>query len=134
MQEAIRTCPKLRDLVLSYNLSCNEALLAQTFQTVSCNAVHSVEARCCNWILSTRDRIDTDVLPLTHADWAELLRVQRYTDSIVLPTFRTQDLIVQHRGGISIVQGLSFRQRPSKSSCHSILVSSETSLKSSTLE
>ncbi|MBM6583930.1 Crp/Fnr family transcriptional regulator [Microvirga sp. BT689] len=69
MQEALRTHPKLRDLILSYN----EALLAQTFQTVSCNAVHPVEARCCNWILSTRDRIDDDILPLTHADWAELL-------------------------------------------------------------
>jgi len=65
MQHAMRTRPKVQRLVLSYS----EALLAQTFQTVSCIAVHAVEARCCNWILSTRDRIDEDILPLTMATW-----------------------------------------------------------------
>jgi CRP-like cAMP-binding protein len=99
IHEAIRTRPKLQELILSYN----EALLAQTFQTVSCNAVHPVEARCCNWILSTRDRIDDDILPLTHADWAELMGVQRSTVSIVLRSLQTTGLITQHRGGISIV-------------------------------
>ena len=98
MQQEIRARPKLRRLVLGYT----EALLAQTFQTVSCNAVHTVEARCCNWILSTRARIDEDMLPLTHADLAELLGVQRSTVSTVLRTFQTQGLIIQQRGGIII--------------------------------
>jgi CRP-like cAMP-binding protein len=98
MQEAMRARPKIQRLVLSYS----EALLAQTFQTVSCNAIHTVEARCCNWILSTRDRIDEDLLPLTHADLAELLGVQRSTVSTVLRTFQTQGLITQQRGGIII--------------------------------
>jgi CRP-like cAMP-binding protein len=98
MRETISVRPKLRRLILSYT----EALLAQTFQTVSCNAVHSVEARCCNWILSTRDRIDEDVLPLTHADLAELLGAQRSTVSTVMRMFQTQGLIMQQRGGIII--------------------------------
>jgi CRP-like cAMP-binding protein len=98
MRQAISVRPKLRRLILGYT----EALLAQTFQTVSCNAVHSVEARCCNWILSTRDRIDEDVLPLTHADLADLLGVQRSTVSTVMRTFQTQGLITQQRGGIII--------------------------------
>ena len=98
MQQEMPARPKLRRLVLGYT----EALLAQTFQTVSCNAIHTVEARCCNWILSTRDRIDEDMLPLTHADLAELLGVQRSTVSTVLRTFQTQGLIIQQRGGIII--------------------------------
>jgi CRP-like cAMP-binding protein len=98
IHEAIRTRPKLQELILSYN----EALLAQTFQTVSCTAVHSAEARCCNWILSTRDRIDDDILPLTHADWAELMGVQRSTVSIVLRSLQTTGLITQHRGGSAL--------------------------------
>ncbi|MXQ14082.1 helix-turn-helix domain-containing protein [Microvirga makkahensis] len=98
MREAMRARPKVQRLVLSYS----EALLAQTFQTVSCNAIHTVEARCCNWILSTRDRIEEDLLPLTHADLAELLGVQRSTVSTVLRTFQTQGLITQQRGGIII--------------------------------
>jgi CRP-like cAMP-binding protein len=98
MQEAMQARPKIRRLVLGYS----EALLAQTFQTVSCNAIHTVEARCCNWILSTGDRVDGDLLPLTHADLAELLGAQRSTVSTILRTFQMQGLITQKRGGIII--------------------------------
>ncbi|WP_244470681.1 Crp/Fnr family transcriptional regulator [Microvirga massiliensis] len=98
MQKAIGARPRLRRLVLSYT----DALLAQTFQTVSCNAVHSVEARCCNWILSTRDRIDQDDLPLTHELLAEMLGIQRSAVSIALRTLQTSDLIGQSRGVITV--------------------------------
>lgn len=98
MQEAMQVRPKIRRLVLGYS----EALLSQTFQTVSCNAIHTVEARCCNWLLSTCDRTDEDLLPLTHADLAELLGVQRSTVSTTLRTFQMQGLITQQRGGIII--------------------------------
>ncbi len=99
IREAIRARPKLQLLVASYA----EALLAQSFQVASCNAVHTVEARCCNWILSTRDRVDEDTLPLTHADLADLLGVQRSTVSLVLRSLQMAGLITQQRGGINIV-------------------------------
>ncbi|WP_170304164.1 Crp/Fnr family transcriptional regulator [Microvirga makkahensis] len=99
IREAMSARPKLQRLVAGYT----EALLAQTFQVASCNAVHTVEARCCNWILSTRDRVDEDLLPLTHADLAELLGVQRSTVSMVLRSLQTTGLISQQRGGIRIV-------------------------------
>ena len=62
MHEAFRVRPKIQHLVLRFT----EALMAQTLQSVACNATHSVEARCCRWILSTRDRLGQDELPLTH--------------------------------------------------------------------
>ena len=77
MHEAIRTRPTLQRRVLAYN----EALLAQAYHTVACNAVHTVEARCCRWILSTHDRLDQDALPLTHEFLSEMLGVQRSTVS-----------------------------------------------------
>ncbi len=46
--------------------------------------------------------MDEDLLPLTHADLAELLGVQRSTVSTVLRTFQTAGLIIQQRGGIII--------------------------------
>ncbi|WP_046868545.1 Crp/Fnr family transcriptional regulator [Microvirga massiliensis] len=98
MHDAINARPRIRRLVLSYT----EALLAQTFQTVSCNAVHTVEARCANWILSTRDRVDQDGLPLTHEVLAEMLGVQRSTVSLVLHTLQTAGLIGQSRGVITV--------------------------------
>ena len=90
--------PGLRQLIINYG----EALLAQTFQTVACNAVHAVEARCCRWILSMHDRADGDTLPLTHEFLAEMLGVQRSTVSVVARTLQTAGLIRQSRGGITI--------------------------------
>jgi hypothetical protein len=71
LDEIRNACPGLRQLLMRYG----EALLAQTFQTVSCNAVHAAEARCCRWILSMHDRADQDTLPLTHEFLGEMLGV-----------------------------------------------------------
>jgi CRP-like cAMP-binding protein len=106
LQKAMPARPKLRRLILSYS----EVLLAQTFQTVSCNALHTVEARCCSWILNTRDRVDEDVLPLTHADLAEFLGVQRSTISTALGTLQARGLITQQRGGIIIADRVGLEE------------------------
>lgn len=98
LSEALRERPKIRHLFFSFT----EALLAQTFQTVACNAVHSVEARCCRWILSTRDRVDQDALPLTHETLAGLLGVQRSTVSSVTRALQIAGVINQGRGVITI--------------------------------
>ncbi|WP_046869538.1 Crp/Fnr family transcriptional regulator [Microvirga massiliensis] len=88
----------LRQLFWNYG----EVLIAQTFQTVSCNAVHAVEARCCRWVLSMHDRADQDTLPLTHEFLAEMLGVQRTTVSIITRTLQTAGLIRQSRGSITV--------------------------------
>jgi CRP-like cAMP-binding protein len=98
MQEATRTRPSLQRLVLAYN----EALLAQAYHTVACNAVHPVEARCCRWLLSTHDRLDQDALPLTHECLAEMLGIQRSTVSATLRSLQATGLIAQRRGRIAV--------------------------------
>jgi CRP-like cAMP-binding protein len=80
-----------------------EALLAQTFQTVACNAVHPVEARCCRWILATHDRVQRDDLPLTHEFLGEMLGVQRPTVSLITRSLQNAGLIRQGRGVITVV-------------------------------
>jgi CRP-like cAMP-binding protein len=98
LQAVIRKSPALQELFWRYT----GALLAQTFQTVACNAVHTVEARCARWILSTHDRVDHDTLPLTHEFLAEMLGVQRSTVSLVTRTLQTAGLITQSRGVITV--------------------------------
>jgi CRP-like cAMP-binding protein len=98
MHDAFTTRPKIQQLVLRFT----EALLAQTLQSVACNATHSVEARCCRWILSTRDRWGSDELPLTHEFLSEMLGVQRSTVSAVTRTLHGAGLISQSRGAITI--------------------------------
>nr|WP_244470301.1 Crp/Fnr family transcriptional regulator [Microvirga vignae] len=99
LNEIRNTRPGIRQIIMRYG----EALLARTFQILSCNAVHTVEERCCGWILNTQDRVNQDVVPLTHEFLAELLSVQRPTLSAVLGRLQAQGLISQHRGAVAVL-------------------------------
>jgi CRP-like cAMP-binding protein len=98
MHEAMAARPEIQRLVLLFT----EALLAQTLQTVACNAVHGVEARCCRWILMSQDRAGQPDLPLTHEFLAEMLGVQRSTVSDVARAIQDKGLIRQGRGIITV--------------------------------
>jgi CRP-like cAMP-binding protein len=98
LNEVRITCPRFQLLIMRYV----EAFIAQMFQTLSCNALHPVETRCCRWILSMHDRVDGDTLPLTHELLAEMLGVQRSTVSVVARTLQTAGLIQQGRGTMTV--------------------------------
>ena len=89
----------LRQLVM---LS-SELTLAQTQQTAACNAVHSAERRLCRWILQVRDRVDGDVIELTHDFLAQMLAVRRPTVSLIARQLQDAGLIRYRRGRITIV-------------------------------
>ena len=99
MHEAMAARPMIQQLVMRYT----EALMAQTLQTVACNAVHSVEARCCRWILMSQDRVGDAQLPLTHEFLAEMLGVQRSTVSEVTHTLQDKGFIRQGRAMITVI-------------------------------
>jgi CRP-like cAMP-binding protein len=98
MRKAIAAHPTIRGLVQRYT----EAIMARILQNVACNALHSVEARACRWILSTHDRVDQDTLPLSHEFLADMLGVQRSTVSTITRTLQTARLIEQGRGCITV--------------------------------
>jgi CRP-like cAMP-binding protein len=98
LNEVEKVRPNLRRLVLRYG----EVLLTQTFQTLTCHAVHSVEARCCRWFLAMHDRLDQDTLPLTHEFLSGMLGVQRSTVSVAVGTLQAAGLVRQYRGEIAI--------------------------------
>jgi CRP-like cAMP-binding protein len=105
----------LRNVVLRF-----EALLrAQTMQSTACNALHSVEQRCCRWILMTRDRVDTDDFKLTHEFLAVMLGVRRATVTEVLSPLRELKLLRSDRGTISIIDRKSLEVRACE--CYSII-------------
>ncbi|MBM6579757.1 Crp/Fnr family transcriptional regulator [Microvirga sp. BT689] len=106
MHEAMAARPNIQRLVLLFS----EALLAQTLQTVACNAVHGVEARCCRWILMSHDRAGQPDLPLTHEFLAEMLGVQRSTVSDVARALQDKGLIRQGRGVITVTDRRSLEE------------------------
>src|SRR5215213_5856941 len=98
-RKVITSRPKVRQLVLQFS----EAMMARVLQNVACNAVHSVEERCCRWILSLHDRLDQDTVPLTHEFLADMLGVQRSTVSSITRALQAAGLIRQGRGLITVI-------------------------------
>ncbi|MGH6837786.1 MAG: Crp/Fnr family transcriptional regulator [Methylocella sp.] len=96
---AVQQSEGIRNLMASYN----EVLLAQVQQTAACNALHSSESRLARWLLQTRDRIDTDVLPLTQEFLSQMLGVQRTTVTLVAGQLEQMGVIQNRRGRIVIV-------------------------------
>lgn len=96
---AVETSPVLRQMALV----SNELTLAQIQQTAACNALHTADRRLCRWIVQVRDRIDDDVIRLTHDFLAQMLAVRRPTVSLIAYGLQQAGLIRYQRGKITIL-------------------------------
>jgi CRP-like cAMP-binding protein len=105
LHDAWLKSPRIRDMVDRHA----EALLGHTTQSAACNALHSVEARFCRWLLTCHDRISTDSVALTQEFLADMLGVQRTTVTAVARALQDKGLIRYRRGIVDIVdrEGLS---------------------------
>lgn len=90
-------CP-LHTRLLRYT----QTLMNQISQTAACNRLHSVEGRCCRWLLMTQDRVESDSFPLTQEFLSYMLGVRRASVSEVAATLQKSGLIDYHRGQITI--------------------------------
>lgn len=97
--EAWMRSPAIRELVDRHG----EALFGHAIQLVACNALHSVEARFCRWLLSCHDRISTDTVALTQEFLADMLGVQRTTVTTVARALQGKGHIRYRRGVVDIV-------------------------------
>jgi CRP-like cAMP-binding protein len=99
MHEAWARSPRIRDLVDRHT----EALFGHAIQSVACNALHSVEARFCRWLLTCHDRISSDTVALTQEFLADMLGVQRTTVTAVAGALQVRGAIRYRRGVVDIV-------------------------------
>jgi CRP-like cAMP-binding protein len=97
-RRAVQASPALRDIIVRYN----DVLLGQVQVTAACNALHPIHKRLARWILQTRDRIDTDTVPLTQELLSEMLGVRRSSVSEIARKLQTAGLIRYSRGSIEI--------------------------------
>jgi CRP-like cAMP-binding protein len=73
------------------------------FQSAACNALHSVDARCCRWLLHAQDRLSTDELPVTHELVAAMLGVRRSTVSVIMKSLAQDHVVSSRHRSIRIV-------------------------------
>jgi CRP-like cAMP-binding protein len=90
---------EFRQLILRYQ----SAFLTQTMQGVACNGLHSVQPRCCRWLLMARDRADSDELKLTHEFLGLMLGVRRASVTDVLRPLQDAGLVRSNHGTITIL-------------------------------
>jgi CRP-like cAMP-binding protein len=98
-RKAQQELPVLDELMRAYA----RAFLAQVMQSVACNAVHSVEARCARWLLMCLDRADGDRFLLTQEFLADMLGVSRASVNQVAQALQSRGLITYSRGGITVL-------------------------------
>jgi CRP-like cAMP-binding protein len=79
------------------------AVMVQARQSAACNATHALEARLARWLLQTRDRVESNTLPLTQEFMAIMLGVQRTSVTGTIGNLSALNLIRQHRGSVEII-------------------------------
>ena len=98
-----RTVAATSEPVRNFCIRYNEVLLSQARGTAACNALHSIEARFCRWLLQCADRAGGDTVPLTQEFLAEMLGVRRTSVTEVASKVQGMGAITYSRGVIKIL-------------------------------
>jgi CRP-like cAMP-binding protein len=72
-------------------------------QLAACNRLHSINERCARWLLMTRDRVDSDVIPLTQEFLAMMLGTGRSGVAIAAATLQKAGFIKYAHGIIKVL-------------------------------
>ncbi|HXF54425.1 MAG TPA: Crp/Fnr family transcriptional regulator [Hyphomicrobiaceae bacterium] len=107
LRKAMHQCPALRSSLLRY-VHCFAVQLAQT---ALANARGSVEQRLARWLLMAHDRIEGDVLTITHEGLAVILGVRRAGVTTALHQFEARALVATSRGKVTILDRSGLRER-----------------------
>jgi len=90
-----------------------QANVLQLMQGTACNALHSLEQRCCRWLLQTHDRVGEDEFLLKHEFLAIMLGATRPRVTKVLGVLQVGGLITSRYGRIRVID----RKKLEKTSC-----------------
>jgi CRP-like cAMP-binding protein len=97
----------MRTVMLRYA----HALFNQVAQSAACNHFHSIQQRCCRWMLMTHDRMKSNEFLLTQEFLAMMLGVQRTGVSAAAGALKRLGLIRYRRGVVTILDRRGLQQR-----------------------
>jgi CRP-like cAMP-binding protein len=97
-KELARSAP-MRAVMLRYA----HAFFNQVAQAAACNHFHSLEQRCCRWLLMTHDRMQSDEFLLTQEFLAMMLGVQRTGVTAAAGALQRAGLIRYRRGKVTMI-------------------------------
>src|SRR5713101_6352765 len=98
-REQLEQSQPMRAAMLRYT----HVFFNQVAQTAACAHFHSLEQRCCRWLLMTHDRMPSDTFLLTHEFLAMIFGVLQAGVSVSAGALQRAGLIRYHRGLITIL-------------------------------
>jgi CRP-like cAMP-binding protein len=99
LRDCLERSAGVRGVMLHYA----HAFFNQVAQSAACNTFHSVDQRCCRWLLMTHDRVQSDEFLLTHEFLGMMLGVQRSSVSLAAAKLKKRKLIRYNRGQVTIL-------------------------------
>ncbi|VWX54893.1 Crp/Fnr family transcriptional regulator [Novosphingobium sp. 9U] len=107
LDRAKEASPALRSLFSRYA----DCLMAQVFQSIACNAIHTIEQRAAKWLIAAIDRIGRNDITMTQEQLASMMGIGRSYASRVVQRFKADGLVRTRRGGIEIMDAAKLEQR-----------------------
>jgi CRP-like cAMP-binding protein len=99
LERSLLVAPELRLILNRYVLLQG----LQVAQIAACNRLHAIEQRLARWLLMCQDRVDSELLPVTHEFLAQMLGTGRPSVSLAAGNLQRLGLIENLRGTVRIV-------------------------------
>jgi CRP-like cAMP-binding protein len=99
--------PHIRHLFARYA----DCVMAQVFQSVACNASHTIEQRAAKWLCAALDRTGESEITMTQEQLASMMGIGRSYASRVVQRFKADSLLQTRRGGLKVLDGEGLRSR-----------------------
>jgi CRP-like cAMP-binding protein len=99
LQDYLANLPHLRHAIERYLMLQQ----MQVAQIAACNRLHDMDQRLARWLLMCQDRINSEMLPLTHEFIAQMLGSGRPTVTIAAGVLERAGLIENTRGSVRII-------------------------------
>jgi len=99
LRDILRSAPELNRLLQRYAV----ILGLQVAQTAGCNRLHGIEQRLARWLLMAQDRVDSEILPLTHDFLATMLGTDRPSVTLAAGILQKNQIIEYNRGAVRIL-------------------------------
>jgi CRP-like cAMP-binding protein len=99
LEKMLLIAPELRLILNRYVLSQG----LQVAQIAACNRLHAIEQRLARWLLMCQDRVDSELLPVTHEFLAQMLGTGRPSVSLAAGNLQRVGSIENLRGTVRIM-------------------------------
>ncbi|HEX4303366.1 MAG TPA: Crp/Fnr family transcriptional regulator [Rhizomicrobium sp.] len=88
-----------------------QSFLVQTSETAVANARATIEDRLARWLLMAQDRVESDVIPLTHEFLSLMMGARRAGVTEAIHELTHRGMIVAARGKITVLDRKGLEQR-----------------------